>query len=313
MSEQIKKILSNVAQSLSSTEQATARSNIGAQAQLTAGPNVDIINDVISTEKTVISAGSGVTVTSSQEPQTRVTTYEISSSGATYSAGNGLSLNGTTFSVNAANNGGLTVDSNGVGVYNKVPNSPGQYHYLRTSGPEHDDWYWEPLVKTKFTGQIRGHVLTAEDITNGYCDLQTDWGLPLAEGSPMEGHVPNHMTTSRFVFFLDMSDADYLNGTGSNGLSSQVDYIESGIWSESYPSFYACELFEPIQASEIVRVPGHPYFEHDVRKLGMSRLYVDFYGPAFRVHFAQNHVLQAGYTVSLEANVVGIYLPEIWF
>jgi hypothetical protein len=46
---------------------------------------VDIINNVISTEKTVVSAGSGVTITSSQEPQTRVTTYEISSSGATYS------------------------------------------------------------------------------------------------------------------------------------------------------------------------------------------------------------------------------------
>ena len=45
MSEQIKKVLSNVVQSLSSTEQATARSNIGAQAQLTAGTNIYIDPD----------------------------------------------------------------------------------------------------------------------------------------------------------------------------------------------------------------------------------------------------------------------------
>ena len=49
MSEQIKKVLSNVAQTLTSTEQAQARANIGAQAQLTAGTNVTIdANNVIS-------------------------------------------------------------------------------------------------------------------------------------------------------------------------------------------------------------------------------------------------------------------------
>lgn len=49
MSEQIKKVLSNVAQTLTSTEQAQARANIGAQAQLTAGTNITIdANNVIS-------------------------------------------------------------------------------------------------------------------------------------------------------------------------------------------------------------------------------------------------------------------------
>lgn len=306
------------------------------QPKLTAGTNVTISNDnVISAVDTFYQAGTGLNLTAgntfnvtdpipphSSAQADRVLTvesdgtigWETAQGGNTYTAGNGIDIsNANVVSAKIASNSGLENGSSGLSVYNKVPNSPGQYHYLRTSGPEHADWYWEPLIKTKFTGNVRAHVLTADDITNGYCDLQTDWGLPLASGSPMEGHVPNHLTASRFVFFLDMSDADYLNGTGSNGLSSQVDYIESGIWSDEYPSFYGCELFEPIQASEIVRVPGHPYFPHDVRKLGMSRLYVDMYGPAFRVHFAQNHVLQAGYTVGLAANVVGVYLPEIWF
>jgi hypothetical protein len=52
MSEQIKKVLSNVAQTLTSTEQATARSNIGAQAALTAGDNVSIVNGTISATDT---------------------------------------------------------------------------------------------------------------------------------------------------------------------------------------------------------------------------------------------------------------------
>lgn len=116
MSEQIKKILSNVAQSLTSTEQAQARANIDAvssteltnglaakQDTLTAGPNVDIINNVISTEKPRVSAGTNVSVSSSIDNVNRTVTYTVSATDTTYSAGSGLSLNGTTFSNSAPN------------------------------------------------------------------------------------------------------------------------------------------------------------------------------------------------------------------
>lgn len=52
------------------------------QHKLTTGPNIDIINNVISTEKTVVAAGQNVSVTSSLDNVTRTRTYTVSASGA---------------------------------------------------------------------------------------------------------------------------------------------------------------------------------------------------------------------------------------
>lgn len=54
----------------------------GKQDTLTTGPNVDIINNVISTEKTVVAAGQNVSVTSSLDSLTRTVTYTVNASGA---------------------------------------------------------------------------------------------------------------------------------------------------------------------------------------------------------------------------------------
>ena len=283
------KVATNLQQDFTDTEKQTARSNIGAQAQLTAGSNITI------NENNVISAA-----------------------GTSYSAGSGINISNTNqISAKLKTNGGLDVDSNGLKVYNPVPNSPSQYYYLRTTNPEHAGFDWHPLKKTKFMGSFGSHTLTADDIANGYCDLQAGWGLPLAPNSPMEGHVPvdntGHLISAYFVFFLDMWDADYNNGSGSNGLSTQCDYIESGLWSSSYPSFYGCELFDKITGAELERVPGHPYFKQEIRKVGGTYRYVDFYAPAFRVHFKQDHILQVGYSVGINANVRGIYMGETDF
>jgi hypothetical protein len=70
--------------------------------QLTAGPNIDIINGVVSTEKPVVNAGTNVTITSSSDPSTRIITYNVSAVDTTYSAGSGLNLNGNTFSVDTS-------------------------------------------------------------------------------------------------------------------------------------------------------------------------------------------------------------------
>lgn len=52
------------------------------QEKLTAGANIDITDNVISTDKTVVAAGSNVTVTSSTDSETKVTTYTVSASGS---------------------------------------------------------------------------------------------------------------------------------------------------------------------------------------------------------------------------------------
>ena len=70
--ERVYKALANCEQGLSSSEQAQARANIGAQGSLTAGNNITIADGVISATDT------------------------------TYSAGNGLTLNGTEFSVDTS-------------------------------------------------------------------------------------------------------------------------------------------------------------------------------------------------------------------
>lgn len=51
------------------------------QEKLTAGPNITISNNIVSTDKTVVAAGNNVSVTSSYEPSTRTVTYTVHSAG----------------------------------------------------------------------------------------------------------------------------------------------------------------------------------------------------------------------------------------
>lgn len=58
--ERIQKVLANCEQGLDTAEQATARANIGAQAQLTPGQNISIVDNVISATNTTYTAGNGI-------------------------------------------------------------------------------------------------------------------------------------------------------------------------------------------------------------------------------------------------------------
>lgn len=69
---------------IAASDVATQSDLSGKQDTLTTGPNVDIINNVISTEKTVVAAGQNVSVTSSLDSLTRTVTYTVSSSGGTF-------------------------------------------------------------------------------------------------------------------------------------------------------------------------------------------------------------------------------------
>ena len=56
------------------------------QEKLTAGPNITIANNIVSTDKTVVAAGNNVSVTSSYEPSTRTVTYTVHSAGGSGTA-----------------------------------------------------------------------------------------------------------------------------------------------------------------------------------------------------------------------------------
>jgi len=165
MSEQIKKVLSNVAQSLSSTEQAQARSNIGAQAQLTAGTNITIDSN------NVISAAGGATYTAGAN-------INIDSN-------NVISATDTTYEVFTTTENGLAPKANGTGDGSKFlrgdctwqppmtgvdgdqnhPNyisvdARGNLHYAKTKR-----LFWEFRFKDPSV------VLTATDISNGFVEL----------------------------------------------------------------------------------------------------------------------------------------------
>lgn len=86
----INSVLYNVDQTADTTsaEKAQARANIGAQGALTAGPNIDIYSDTISTEKPRVEAGTNVSVNSVLDPQTRVVTYTVSAADTTYNVFN---------------------------------------------------------------------------------------------------------------------------------------------------------------------------------------------------------------------------------
>ena len=67
---------------IAASDVATQSDLSGKQDTLTTGPNVDIINNIISTEKTVVAAGQNVSVTSSLDSLTRTVTYTVNASGA---------------------------------------------------------------------------------------------------------------------------------------------------------------------------------------------------------------------------------------
>lgn len=221
MSEQMNKVCANLQQDFTDAQKAQARANIGAvssteltnalatkQDTLTAGPNIDIINNVISTEKTVVSAGSGVTITSSQEPQTRVTTYEISSSGTTYNVftttedgltpksgantdkflkgdGTWATPQDTTYSVFTSSTDGLVPKANSTGDDAKFLRGDHTWQPPMTgvAGDQNHPNYISVdaygnlhYAKTKrlfweFTFSNPSAVLTATDISNGFVEL----------------------------------------------------------------------------------------------------------------------------------------------
>lgn len=282
------------------------------QPKLTAGTNVTISDqNVISAVDTFYQAGTGLNLTSGNtfNVNTNVIQEKLSAgSNVSISNQNVISATDTTYT---EGNGIQFGDNNRIDVYNPVPNSPRQFYFLETTNPDHNGFMWRPLMRTRFKGAIRGHVLTATDLSNGYADLKVDFDLNnILTG---EFNTPT-MYTNQMVFFLFVDDASYTRVDTNYALDDEVEYIESGIWGDdSDPDFYGCELFNRIEGSELERIPGRPYLVNEIRKLGMASRMFDLGGPSFRMHFVQNNNLQVGDTVSLHGYVVGLYTEETYF
>lgn len=298
------------------------------QTKLTAGTNIDMTNGIVSTGKAVVAAGDNVTVSSSLDSLNNIVTYTVNATGGggtTYTAGSGLDLNGTVFSNAAphvksdwdANPGdnneilnkptfgtGLDVNSqNVVTVYHPVPDSPGQYYVLETSGASHDAYNWRPLMRTRFQESFPEPVITQDNLNNQYIDVKINWDLH----NPITVNNTPTLYTSALVYILYISSAGYIRGSDYYQLQSGgIDYIESGIWSSEDPSFYGCELFDPITTTDLTNLAAN----HAIRRLGQTDRYIEFEGPSFRIHLASSNTFQIDDIIQIKGYVTGLFIPE---
>ena len=216
MAGRIQSVLYDIDQTPDTTseDRELARKNIGAQAKLIPGPNIDIIDNVIFTEKTVVAPGSGISITRSQDQQTLVTTYEISYSGATYevftATKDGLTpksgsdkdkfLKGdgtwstpqdTTYNVFTSSTNGLVPMANSTGDGVKFLRGDGTWqqpmtgvdgdvnhpNYISVDSAGNMHYYKSKRLFWEFTFVNPSVVLTETDISNGFVELI----LPLGE------------------------------------------------------------------------------------------------------------------------------------
>jgi hypothetical protein len=258
--------------------------------EYSAGTNIDIINNIISTEKTVVTAGPGVTITSYQEPQTRTTTYEISSSGATYTAGEYISID---------QNNVITAS----GIQPALP-VPTEATYL--VGTQTGRITWKSRNQWMYISDLGNHVLTQDDLNNGYFDIPINW------------NVPSTSKVNYFMFCMDLSDMYADRGSSIiYPLDTRVEKIKCSIYNEGENTWYSNDnahgsdplgmVFEDILGSELSRVASYWSLNKQVKRAGMTGPWsLGFSGPSFRVVFVQNHDLQVGDKIVMTGRISGI-------
>lgn len=253
-------------------------------------------------------AGDNITITEGDD------SYTIAATGIEYTAGTNVSISednviSAVDTYYAAGTGLDMTAGNTFNVYNPVPDSPGTYYQLQTSSYDHNGFLWKAIMRTRFTGQSQNATITATDLTNGYVDVKVDWDL---DNQYYVDHNTPEIHSNEVVCFLHIDDAYFIRSDTAYSLQSQVSGVESGIWNDSYPSFYGCDLFGTLSSSELARTGSS--LTSPVRKLGMQFwISQDMSGPAFRIRFDVSNTLQAGDVIVLGAKVAGLYLPETQF
>lgn len=316
--EKIAKALANCEQGLSASEQATARENIGAQGALTAGPNIDIYNNVISTEKPRVEAGANVSVASVLDPQTRTITYTVSASDTTYrvfdpnidglvpASGENTTkfLRGDGSWADAGSNysfgTGLTVSGNDVSVTTPVP-TPGSYDAGKKLVAGYSGSVSWADDTHRWSRSIPSHEITSDDISNGYADIPV-YIWP-ADSMP---------ALYDFTWFLLVVDAAYRRGSTSSSLQGYATKIkvswcdDEHAWQSNdnaHGSDPVGQLFEDIPASELARVGGYPVLVHPIRRVGGDPSSgVQVRGPSFRVVLEPGEA-QAGDRIAMDGKI----------
>lgn len=151
----------------------------------------------------------------------------------TYSAGNGLSLNGTTFSVKIVQLGGLNVDANGLSVENPVPGHTAEDgNYLIWSGSS-TAWGNLPTGSTSQAGILQlGTTSTTAAVGN-----HTHAWDSLTRSSTTAGQVIVSKSTANQWELKTLGDLAYISA-GSGDLGKWLTYDTQGnfTWGNPIPS-----------------------------------------------------------------------------
>ena len=165
---------------------------------------------------------------------------------------------------------------------------------------------WKARNNFMYISDLGNHVLTQDDLNNGYFDIPINW------------NVPSTSKVNDFTFCMDLSDMYANRGSGIiYPLDTRVEKIKCSIYNEGENTWYSNDnahgsdplglVFEDILGSELSRVASYWSLNKQVKRSGMTGpWFLSFSGPSFRVVFVQNHDLQVGDKIVMTGRISGI-------
>ena len=165
---------------------------------------------------------------------------------------------------------------------------------------------WKARNKFMYISDLGNHVLTQDDLNNGYFDIPINW------------NVPSTSKVYDFTFCMDLSDMYADRGSSIiYPLDTRVEKIKCSIYNEGENTWYSNDnahgsdplgmVFEDILGSELSRVASYWSLNKQVKRSGMTGPWsLSFSGPSFRVVFVQNHDLQVGDKIVMTGRISGI-------
>ena len=165
---------------------------------------------------------------------------------------------------------------------------------------------WKARKQFMYISDLGNHVLTQDDLNNGYFDIPINW------------NVPSTYKVYDFTFCMDLSDMYADRGSSIiYPLDTRVEKIKCSIYNEGENTWYSNDnahgsdplgmVFEDILGSELSRVASYWSLNKQVKRSGMTGPWsLSFSGPSFRVVFVQNHDLQVGDKIVMTGRISGI-------
>ena len=260
----------------SATSDFITSADVPPQTVYSAGPNIDIFNDIISTEKPRVEAGTNVSVTSSIDNVNRTITYKVSATDTTYSAGSGISIdanNVISADIPAQINTDWEANAGVAELLNKPnlaykywsdtatkqlkgiqygQNSNGDWHHqiIINNGAMQSVGWGVPtrpsasanlVLTTDSNGKMqwieRRNYMYASNLTS-HTITQTDVDNKYCD-LPINWNVPSTTHVLNFMFCMGLSDM-YLNrGNSSHALNSRVKKIKCSIFQDGVNTWYS--------------------------------------------------------------------------